>query len=144
MYFTVNTALANYLDKFLNLIESLEFPIIKNRMTFEQTLPISLNISKFDSTLLTTSNGLEEFINRYTNHKEIFDLQERHDNMELNTNKNFFSENYIMDIFLFTTVIMSLLATTLTVYFLCKHKKLISLSLQLKYHVWSGPGPDNQ
>ena len=31
---------------------------------------------KFDSTLLTASNNLKEFINRYTNHKEIFDLQE--------------------------------------------------------------------
>ena len=93
---------------------------------FMQTLPISLNISKFDSTLLTASNDLKEFINSYTNHKEISDLQERHDNMEvkLNTNKNFFSDNYIVDIFLFITVILSLLATTLIVYLLCKHKKL--------------------
>ena len=56
------------------------------------------------------------------NHKEIFDLQERHDNMELNTNKNFFSDNYIVDIFMFIPVIVSLLATTLTIYLLCKHK----------------------
>ena len=101
MYFTVKTVFVNYLDKFPNLTESLEFLIIKNKTTFEQTLPISLNISKFDSTLLTASSDLKEFINSYTNHKEIFDLQERHDNMELNTNKNFFSENYIMDIFFF-------------------------------------------
>ena len=98
MYFTVNTAFVNYLDKFPSLTESLEFPVIKNRTTFEQTLPISLNISKFDHTLLTASTDLKEFINSYTNHKEIFDLQEKHDNMELNTNKNFFSDNYIMDI----------------------------------------------
>ena len=54
----------------------------------------------------------------------FFDLQERHDSMELNTNKNFFHETYIVDIFLFITTIISLLATTLTVYLLCKHKKL--------------------
>ena len=124
MYFTVNTAFVNYLDKFPNLTESLEFPIIRNKTIFEQTLPISLNISKFDPTLLTASSDLKEFINSYTNHKEIFDLQERYDNMELNTNKSFFSKNYIMDIFLFITVIISLLTTTLTVYLLCKHKKL--------------------
>ena len=124
MYFTVNTAFVNYLDKFPNLTESLEFPIIKNKTTFEQTLPISLNISKFDPTLLTASSDLKEFINSNTNCKEIFDLQERQDNMELNINKNFFSENYIMDISLFITVIISLLATTLTIYLLCKHKKL--------------------
>ena len=28
MYFTVNTALVNYLDKFPNLTESLEFPVM--------------------------------------------------------------------------------------------------------------------
>ena len=37
MSFTVNTAFANYLDKFPNLTESLEFPIIRNKTTFEQT-----------------------------------------------------------------------------------------------------------
>ena len=69
IYFTVNTAFVNYLDKFTNLTESLEFLIMKNRTMFEQTLPISLNISKFDSTLLTASIDLKEFINSYTNHK---------------------------------------------------------------------------
>ena len=97
--------------------------MIKNKTTFEETLPISQDISEFDPTLLTASNNLKEFINSYTNHKEIFDLQ-GHDTTELNTNKDFFSENYSMDIFLFITVIISLLATTLTVYLLCKNKKL--------------------
>ena len=124
MYFTVNTAFVNYLDKFPNFTESLDFPVIKNKTTFEQTLPISLNVSKFDQTLLTTSTNLKEFINSYTSHKEIFDLQERHDSMEWNTNNNFFSDNYIVDIFMFISMIISLLATTLTVYLLCKHKKL--------------------
>ena len=40
MYFTVNTAFVNYLDKFPNLTESAEFPVVKERTTFEQTLPI--------------------------------------------------------------------------------------------------------
>ena len=92
MYFMVNTAFINYLGKFPNLTESLEFPIIKNKTTFEQTLPISLNISKFDPILLIASSNLKEFINSYINHKEIFYLHERHDNTELNTNKNFFSK----------------------------------------------------
>ena len=124
LYFTVNTAFINYLDEFPNLTESLEFLVVKERTMFEQTLPISLNISKFNPTLLTESSNLKEFINSYTNHKEIFDLQERHDNMELNTNKYFFSDNYIMDTFMFISAIVSLLATILTVYLLCKHKKL--------------------
>ena len=99
MYITVNRALVHYLDQFPNLTESLEFPIIKNKTTFEQVLPISINISKFDPTLLTALSHLKEFIHWYTNVKEIFDLQERHDSMELNNNKNFFSDNYIIDVF---------------------------------------------
>ena len=123
MYYTVNTAFVNYLDKFSYLTESLEFLIIRHKTSFEQTLPISLNISKFDPTLLTASSNLIEFINSYTNHKEIFDLQERHDNMEvkLNGNKNFFSDNYIMEKHYCDNF---LLATTLTVYLLYIHKKL--------------------
>ena len=54
--------------------------------------------------------------------------------IKLNTNKNFFSDNYIMDIFLFITVIISPLATTLTVYLLCKHKKLQMLIASLVLH----------
>ena len=101
---------------------------------FEQTLPMSLNISKSDLTLLTASSDLKEFINIYTNHKGIFDLQERHDNMELSINKNFFSDNYIVDIFMFISAIISLLATILTVYLLCKHKKLQTLIASVVLH----------
>ena len=54
--------------------------------------------------------------------------------MELMPNKNFFSENYVIDVFLFITVIISLLATTLTVYLLCKHKKLRTLIASLILH----------
>ena len=75
IYFTVSTAFVNYLDKFSQFDRVSWVPSKQNRTVFKQTLPISL----------------KEFINSYTNHKEIFDLQERHDNMELNTNKNFFS-----------------------------------------------------
>ena len=69
MYFPVNAAFVNYLDMFPNLMESLEFLIIKNKTTFEQTLPISLNISIFDKMLLTASTDLKEFIKSYTNQK---------------------------------------------------------------------------
>ena len=99
MYFTVHTAFINYLDQFPNFTESLEFPIIKNKTTFKQTLCISLNVSKFDSTLLTASSKVKDFFHQYTNDKEIFNSQERHDSMELTTNKNFFSANYIIDVF---------------------------------------------
>ena len=54
--------------------------------------------------------------------------------MELITNKNFISENYIIDIFWFITVIISLLATTLTIYLLCRHRKIGTLMASLVLH----------
>ena len=93
MYFTVNTAFVNYLDMFPNLTESLQFQLIKNRTTYEQALPINLNISGFDKTLLNAPTNLKDFINSYTKQKEIFDLQERNKTTVLNSNKTFFSGN---------------------------------------------------
>ena len=63
-------------------------------------------------------------------------MQEKCDSTEseLNTNNNFFSDNYIINIFLFITVIISLLAITLTVYLLCKHKKLRMLIASIVLH----------
>ena len=46
--------------------------------------------------------------------KEIFDLQERHESTILNTSKTFFSNNHVMDIFMFVSTIISLTSTTLT------------------------------
>ena len=130
MYFTVNTAFVNYLDMFPNLTESLEFPLIKNITTYEQALPITLNISGFDKILITAPTNLKDFMNNCARHKEIFDLQKRHETI-LNTNKNFSSDNYIMDIFVFVSAIALLLTTALTVYLLCKHKKIRALITSL-------------
>ena len=46
---------------------------------------------------------LKDYMHHYTKRKEIFDLQERHDSIDsiFNTNKNFFSNNHILDIFIF-------------------------------------------
>ena len=88
----VNTAFANNLIQLDNLTDSLEFPILKDKTTFEQTLLISLNISKFDTSLLTAPQTLKDFIHQYKCKKEIFDLKERHNNTDENLpSKNFFS-----------------------------------------------------
>ena len=75
--------------------------LIKNRTTYEQILPVNLSISGFDKTLLHASTNLKDFLNNYIRRKEIFNLQERHENAILNTSKNFFSNNHIVDIFMF-------------------------------------------
>ena len=88
-------------------------------------------MSKFDTDLLTAHMNLKDFMHHYKNRKEIFDLNEMHDATDLTTNKNFFSNNYIVDIFLFITAVISLLVTTLAIYVLCKHKKLRTLVTSL-------------
>ena len=82
MYFMVITAFTNYIDQF-NLTEDLKFPILTNKTTSEYTLPIFLNNSKFDDSLLTVPQTLKDYITQYKHEKEIFDLKERHDIDEL-------------------------------------------------------------
>ena len=134
MYVMISTAFANYLDMFPNLMESLQFPLIKNRTTYEQILPINLNIFNFDTTLLHASTNFKDFINNYTMKKEMFDLQERHQFTIVNTSKTFFSNNHIVNIFMFISLIISLPSTTLTIYLLCKHKKIRALIASLVLH----------
>ena len=100
---------------------------------YQQTLPINLNISGFDKTLLNAPTNLKDFTHSYFKQKDIFDLQQRHDAILLNTNKNFFSDNYTMDIFVFISAIISLL-TILTAYLLCKHKKIKAPIASLVLH----------
>ena len=55
-------------------------------------------------------------------------MQERHTNMELELpNKNFFFNNYIVDIFLFVTALILIMVMTIIMYILYKHRKLKSL-----------------
>ena len=65
MYFTVNTTFVSYLDSLDNLTDSLKFPLLMNRTTFEQTLPIFLNISRFDPKILTALKTLKDFVHQY-------------------------------------------------------------------------------
>ena len=64
--------------------------------------------------------------------------------MELNTNKNFFSDNYIVDVFMFISAVISLLATILTIYLLCKHMKLQTLIASLVSHQVKDVGAQKQ
>ena len=132
MYFTINMAFANYLDIFPNLTES--FLLIRNRTTYKQTLHLNLSISGFDKSLLHVSTNFKVFVESYAKDKEIFDLKERHVSTTLNTSKNFFSNNYIMDIFMFAFSIISLISTILIIYLLCKHKQIRTLITSLVLH----------
>ena len=128
----VNTAFVNYLDTLDNLTDFLRFPILMNRTTHKQTLPISLNLSKFDFKLLMAPKTLKDFVQHYHHKKEIFDLQERNTNvkLELPNKISFFFKLYYR-YFLFVTAIISLLVTSIVMYILCKPKKLKTLVASL-------------
>ena len=64
--------------------------------------------------------------------------------MKINSNKHFFSDNYIVDIFMLISAIISPLATTLTVYLVCKHKKLWVLITSLVLHQVKEVGAEMQ
>ena len=91
MYFTVNKAFVSYLDQLDNLINSLDVPVLMDKTTFPQTLPISLNASNFNSDLLAAPKIPKDFVHKY-HKKKIFDLKERHLNMnsELPNKNSFF------------------------------------------------------
>ena len=136
MYFTVNTAFTNYFDQF-NFTEELEMPILTNKSTAGFTLPVFLNKSTFNDTLLSVPLTLNEYIAQYKHEKEIFDLKERHDIDELDIeflNKKFFTNNFITDIFVFIIAITSIIKTMTIMYTLCKHNKLRTLVVSLALH----------
>ena len=131
MYFTINMAFANYWDMFPNITES--FLLTKNRSSYEQTLPLNLSILGFDKSLLHTSTNLKDSVESYAKDKEIFYLKERHVSTILNTSKNFFSNYYIVDIFVFASSIISLISTTLIIYLLCKYNQIRTLITSLGF-----------
>ena len=71
MYFMVNRAFVNYLDTLDNLTDSLQFPILLNRTTYKQTLPISLKLPEFNSELLTAPKALKDFVHQFC-HKTAY------------------------------------------------------------------------
>ena len=132
MYFTVNNAFTNYLSEF-NLTEEVEIPIFTNKSTSEITLPVCLNRTKFDESLLSAPLTLKEYIAQYKHDKGIFYLKERHDIDELEkefANKNFFNSQ-VVKIFKFVAAIILIIATVVTIYAICKHNKLRALVTSL-------------
>ena len=133
MYFTVNMAFTYYLDMFPNLTDS--FPLIKDRTTYEQPLPVNLSIPDFNKYLLHAPTNLKNFVQDYAKSKEIFDLEERHVSRTLNySSEHFFSNNYIVDIFMFPSSVISLISTSLIIYLFCKHKQIRTLITSLILH----------
>ena len=133
-YFTINLVFTNYPDLLPNLTESLT--LIRDRTHNEQPLPIHLNIPHYDNSVTDRPSKLEEFLDNYihsTDDKEIFDLQKRHTMHTFSPHKNFFL-NQIVNIFTFTSSIISIITITLVIYLFCKHKHIRTIVASLILH----------
>ena len=124
----------NYLDILPNLTESLT--LIRNWTCYEQPLPIHLNIPHYDNSLTNRLSKLKEFLNTYIqskNDKESFDLQKRHTAYTFSPYKKFFL-NQIVNIFTFTSSIISIITITLVIYLFCKQKHIRTIIASLILH----------
>ena len=134
IYFTINLAFTNNLDVLPNLTESLT--LIRDRTHYEQPLPIHLNIPHYDNSLTNRPSKLKEFLNNYlqgTNDKEIFDLQKKAYNTHTFTLQKFFL-NQTVNIFTFTSSIISIITIMLVIYLICKHKHIRTIVAILILH----------
>ena len=134
MYFTINLAFTNYLDLMPNFMEQLLLNRDKTR--YEQPLPVYLNISCFDDSLSHRPGKLKDFVYNYiqsTNNKEIFELQKRHTTHTLSPYENFFLKTFV-NIFTFTSSIISMITITLVIYLYWKHKHIRTIIASLILH----------
>ena len=63
MYFTINLTITNYMGILPNLTEPLT--LNRDRMHYEQPLPIHLNIPHYNASLSNRPSKLKEFLNNY-------------------------------------------------------------------------------
>ena len=134
MYFTINLVFTNYLDILPNMTDSL--PLIRDRTRYEHPLPLKLSIPHFDNSLRHRPTKFKDFMTNYVNNdKEIFYLQQRHamESHTFSSNKNFFS-SYIVNIFTFTSSIISIITIMLVVYLFCKHKHIKTIVASFILH----------
>ena len=115
----------HYFDNFKENLEmtNLDAYVPQNWTTQEQVLIISLQTTQFDSKLLKAPETLKDLVQQYKQKGQV--LNEVNGNNS-ETKRTFFN-NIIMDIFLFSAAILSMLATTAIVHLVCKHKKFKAL-----------------
>ena len=121
-----------------NLTEHLT--LNRDKTSYEQPLLVYLNISCFDNSLSNRPGKLKDFMHNYiqsTSDKEIFELQKGHATHTLSPYKNFLF-NKIVNIFTFTSSIISMITITLVIYLYCKHKHIRTIIARLILHKAKG------
>ena len=113
-------------------------PIDRGITEYDQILPIHFSSTSFDSSLHSRPSRLKDFVHKHMqedNAQEIFYLQKRHvvyAHASL-PYKNFFS-NKIVNIFTFTSSIISMITIILVIYLYCEHKHIRTIIVSLILH----------
>ena len=121
IYYTVTTAFMPYLDTFKEELELPRLEINQNWTTQKQVLPISLQATPFDSKLLKAPETPKGMVQQYKQKNKMLD------NTWEDKPKDDFFDNIAVDIFLFVTTIISMLAVTAIIHLVCRHSKLKAL-----------------
>ena len=112
-------------------------PLDRGITEYEQILPIHLNFSStnFDSSLHSRPGRLKDFVHKHmqNNTQKIFDLQKRHKLHASLRYKNFF-RNTIVNIFTFTSCMVSMITIILVIYLYSKHKHIRIIIVSLILH----------
>ena len=125
MYFTVNLALANYLDQ---LQETIYIPIDRNWMHQMHVLPISIEPFQMNQNLLQAPKTLKEYISQYQENRKSLNIKEK--SIKEPTLTAFLS-SYMVDVILFVTGILTVILTFIIMYMLYRQSKLKSVVANL-------------
>ena len=121
IYYTVNTAHMPYLDMFKEELELPSLEVNQNWTTQKQVLPSSLQSTPFDNKLLKAPGTLKGLVQQYRQKSQTLDKSQE------NKTKNKFFDNIVIDIFLFTVAIISMLVVIAIIHITCRHAKLKTL-----------------
>ena len=126
MYFTVNLAFVNYIDR---AVENLCSEVSTNWTTQEQVLPLSIENFNFNPKLLSAPQTMKDFITQYKYRKEITDKQNKKaiEKAQIGSKLGSFLDSFIVDMLLFIAALISLVVTLVVMYMVCGQSKLKGL-----------------
>ena len=125
MHFPVNLAFVNY---FKNLLEESSKPISQNWMTQEQILLISLKTFEIDPKLINAPKTLRELVIQYKGKKNALDKKEQDlEKPETNAGFQLFLNSFLVDVLIFTAMLITLIITLIVMIMLYRQSKLKAL-----------------
>ena len=125
IHFTLNLAFVNYFD---DMMEELGIPVSQIWTTQEQILPLSLETFEINPNLLNTPKTLRELAIQYQNRRNTLNKREQElDNPEKNLKFRSFLNNFLADILIFTSTLITLLITLVIIYVMYGQSKLKAL-----------------